>query len=112
MGFLNIKKLFARSNIKNAGRDEGPIFTSDTIKFEGMKSSCDTIRSYFQCFVNAGEDRLNRLYVGRLDEEYPGCELVLNGDNLGQVVSIGFSFEDRNVVIKTTQERIVVRREP
>ena len=99
--FDSLKKLFARSNIKDAGSDK-TVFQASSISFKGQKSSCDTVRGYFESFISSkSTDTVNRLFVGQLNKIYPGCDLVIDGENCGQIYSIGYTFDDTMVVLRT-----------
>lgn len=104
MFFKNLKKLFARSQIKDGKPEQKTIFPASSISFKGRKSSCDTVQGYFESFISSkSSDTVNRLFVGQLNKIYPECNLVIDGENCGQIHSIGYTFDDTMVVLRTAE---------
>jgi hypothetical protein len=112
--FDTLKKKFARSNIKDATSDSAPtqkiVYTASQISLAGQPSSCSAVMTYLKAFVS-GKNPGNRLFVGELNKIYPNCSLVIDGNDFGQMHSIGYTFDDKTVVLRTSTGSFEVARE-
>ena len=105
-----IKKLFARSNIKDAEPTQTRkiVFPASSVSFHGSQSSCMDVQKHFDAFLRSATG--NKLYVGQIEKIYPDCRLMLYDHNCGQVHSIGLAYGSNDITIATSSGRFTISR--
>ena len=81
------------------------------ISLVGNAVSRQQVQDYLASFVFNDGSKYGRLYVGQIDQLCPDCQIIIQGEDCGQVYSIGYNLENVNIAVVTEKGYRLIKRE-